>query len=152
MLLLQLYIHERRYALNTRHVVEIVPQVNLEPISRSPSYLVGRMNYRGQPVSVIDLRQLIEQEPAREALQTRIIICSFVEGEKEHLVGLLAERVTSTLRAEKKDFHEGSLQSCAVDFLDGIFQDERGSVQGIDFVRMLKRVRNELCVAEIQDE
>ena len=47
-----------RYGLDTRRVVRVLPQLELKEIPQAPGWVAGLMNYRGQPVPVIDLAML----------------------------------------------------------------------------------------------
>jgi chemotaxis signal transduction protein len=148
MLMLQFYINDKRLVLDTQHIVEVLPQVHLEPIPRSPDYLIGRMNYRGQPVSVVDLARLMDGETCIDTLQTRMILCQYDDAGEVTLLALLAERVINTLRVTAEDFVQEGLQHLSIDWLDGILPDPKGGIQAVHFPRLLKRVLSELRKGE----
>jgi len=99
MLLLIFEVGDGRYALAASQLVEIVPLVNLDKIPIAPDFVAGLMNYRGDPVPVVDLCRLLRRGTCEQKLSTRIIIIHypFVSG-KSHLLGLIAERVTKTIK------------------------------------------------------
>ncbi|HKI18776.1 MAG TPA: chemotaxis protein CheW [Isosphaeraceae bacterium] len=45
-----------RYAIETRYVREIVPLADFTPVPRSPAFLFGVINLRGEVLAVFDLR------------------------------------------------------------------------------------------------
>jgi len=66
-----------RYALDTSHVVEVVPRVELWQIPKAPAYVAGVLRYRGQLVSVLDLCQLMHGQPCPVRLSTRILLVHY---------------------------------------------------------------------------
>ena len=67
--------------------------------------MAGLFNYRGAPVPVIDLSQLTLGRPAARRLSTRIVLVHYPdESGGTHLLGLIAERATQTVRHEPSDF------------------------------------------------
>src|SRR6266446_2034582 len=92
-----------RYALDAGRVVEIVPLVSLKQVPKAPKGLAGIFNYRGRPVPAVDLCDLALDRPASQRLSTRIIIvnCQTPDG-ASHLLGLIAEQATQTLRKSAK--------------------------------------------------
>src|SRR5213076_2454555 len=100
MLFLLFQLGNDRYALKASDVVEIVPLVALKELPQAPKGVAGIFNYRGRPVPAIDLCSLTLGHSARERLSTRIIIVNFPDAGANHLVGLVAEKATATLRKD----------------------------------------------------
>src|SRR5215472_1275232 len=100
MLFLLFQVGSDRYALEARHVVEVVPLLSLQRIPQAPLGVAGVFNYRGQPVPAVDLSQLTLGKPAEQCLSTRIIIVNYPDRDgRTHLLGLIAERATEMFRA-----------------------------------------------------
>jgi chemotaxis signal transduction protein len=74
MLMLLFQAGNRRYALNSQIVVEVLPWASLYPATGSHSAIAGLLNYHSQLVSVIDLGQLIHQSPSQPNYGSRIIL------------------------------------------------------------------------------
>jgi chemotaxis-related protein WspB len=74
MLLLTFRAAENLYAIDVRHVVEVVPRIKLRRLPHAPAFLAGVFDYRGAVVPVIDLGTLLGSESCRDRLSTRIIL------------------------------------------------------------------------------
>src|SRR2546428_13186312 len=94
-----------RYVLDVGQVAEVLPLVSLKQIPQAPSAVAGIFDFRGDPVPGVDLSQMAMERPAQRRLRTRIILAHFPDGNGEkHLLGLVVEKVTETIRAEPADF------------------------------------------------
>src|SRR5690242_18803894 len=111
MLFLLFQLGNDRYALKASDVVEIVPLVALKELPQAPKGVAGLFNYRGQPIPAIDLCHLTVGHSASERLSTRIIIINYPDQNgKNHLVGLIAENATETLRKDPEQFADSGLR------------------------------------------
>jgi len=138
MLFVLFHLGTERYALEASHVVEVVPLLMLKPVPQSPPGLAGMFIYRGRPVPALDLCQITLGRPARAHLSTRIVIVRHgANPDREQLVGLIAERVTETLRREPEDFRSGSVELGAVPFLGPILTDTQGVIQLISTEKLM---------------
>lgn len=91
-----------RYAIDSRHVSEVLPQANLQRLTGSPPWLAGLLIFRGTTAPVMDLAQLTGGMPCPNRLSARIIILQLeVEGMSRRF-GVLAEQVS--LREVRDDF------------------------------------------------
>src|SRR5919201_580300 len=105
MLFLLFQLDENRYALDAGQVAEVLPLVDIKQIPQAPRAVAGIFNYRGGPLAGVELTQLTVARPAQKRLSTRIVLVHYLDdnGEKR-LLGLIAEKVTETLRREPADF------------------------------------------------
>jgi chemotaxis-related protein WspB len=146
MLVLLFNLGTERYALEAKEVVEIVPMVPLRPLRQTPPFVVGLFPCRGEVVPVVDLRQLICQEPCLERLSTRIIVvrCPVENGETP-LLGLLAERVTEAALLQDAEFKGEALAVQDAPYLGRVALANGELVQMIRLSRILsKTVRDSL--------
>jgi chemotaxis-related protein WspB len=91
MLFLLFQLGDDRYALDTGRVAEVLPLVAITPIPKAPTGVAGLFNYHGAPVPAIDLSQLTMGRPARNRMNTRIVLVHYPDGRgKTHLLGLIA--------------------------------------------------------------
>jgi chemotaxis-related protein WspB len=133
MLFLLFQLGEDRYALDTGRVVEVLPLVAITPIPKAPAGVAGLFNYHGAPVPAIDLSQLTMGRPARNRLNTRIVLVHYPDGRgKTHLLGLIAEKVTETVRRDPADFVASGVTSDRAPYLGPVATDARGVMQWID--------------------
>lgn len=132
MLMLILSVGDNLYALDTAHVVEVIPRVNLRQLHQVPEYVAGLFNYRGAIVPVIDLCQLIQNHPSRSYLSTRIIMVNYVgKDNTKRWLGLMAERVTETLNKPDKDLVDTEVVLNEAPYLGEMMMDEKGMIQRI---------------------
>src|SRR5580704_10118120 len=138
MLFLLFQLGQDRYALDTSRVAEVLPLVDITRIPQAPPGVAGLFNYRGVPVPVIDLSQLTIGRPAKSRLNTRIVLVHYPDGAGgTRLLGLIAEKVTETLRRGKADFVATGVTSDRVPYLGPVATDARGLMQWIDVESLL---------------
>lgn len=76
------------HAVATAQVQEVVRMVAMSAIPGAPAWVAGRVNFRGRPIVVIDLRQRLGFPASDYGLATPIIIARTSTGET---VGLVAD-------------------------------------------------------------
>ncbi len=138
MLFLLFHVGDNIYALETSHVVEVIPIVILRKVNRAPDYMAGLFNYRGVIVPVLDLSYLIKGTPSRFYLSTRIIILNYPSGNKtvQH-IGLIAEQVTETLNKPNSELVDLGIYVQEAPYLGEIMMDEKGMIQCIKLEQLL---------------
>lgn len=142
MLLLLFYVGNELYALDSSQVVEIIPRVLLRKVNYSPNYVAGVFNYRGTIVPVIDLCHLIQGHPSRSHLSTRIVMVSYQKDGVARCMGLMAERVTETLRKSDAELaNAGTQLDDSPPYLGEMIMDEKG---------MIQRIRLEFLLSDTQ--
>ena len=67
-------VDNKKYAIETRNVLEIVKVMQLENSYRMPSYILGMIEYDRKPVGVIDLREVFNKERIVYDLSAKIIV------------------------------------------------------------------------------
>lgn len=131
MLLLIFHVGKERYGLDSRRVIEVVPKVALKPVPHTPQYVAGLFNYRGRIVPVVDLSALIADTPCGALLSTRIILVDYPGVDRRHILGLLAERVTETLKCREEDFNPPGIATSEGPYLGDLLVDDEGMIQRI---------------------
>lgn len=133
MLILLFYIGEVMYTVKCERVREIAPMVMLKEVPHTPDFFAGYFNYRGDIVPVIDLCQLVQGQPCRMRLSTRIILVDYAGKNGEtHILGLVAERVTETVRKPDNIFVAPGIRSDYAPYLGGIVREKNKMIQYID--------------------
>jgi chemotaxis-related protein WspB len=172
MLLLTLKAGANRYAIDVARVIELVPRVELRKIPHAPPFLAGLLGYRGKVIPVIDLGLLLESEPSRDCLSTRIIVVNdapvdFNRGSdasdrasesRQHtpadsasdmsLLGLIGEQVSDLTDVKPEQFLPAPVQLAQVPFLSAIVQTKDGMVQLI----AVERIRESSLGRHILDQ
>jgi chemotaxis-related protein WspB len=137
MLFLLFKLGKDRYALEASHVVEVVPLLELKKLPHAPKGFAGIFNYRGRPIPAIDLCELTLGQPARERLSTRIIMIeTATEDGVKHLVGLIAEEATETLRKDPKLFVDAGVRMSGAPYLGPVLMEGNGTIQWVHEERL----------------
>jgi chemotaxis-related protein WspB len=138
MLLVRFQLGPHRYALDATRIVEIVPLLALRRGPQSPRGVAGHFVYHGQPVPALDLCELTLGRPAVEHLSTRILIVHHHQSAgRSQLIGLIAERVTGTLRREAKELVAADSTLAPAPFLGALVLDDQGVIQLLDAQKLL---------------
>jgi len=138
MLFLLFQLNQDRYVLSIAQVVEVLPLVDLKEIPQSPPGVAGLFNYRGEPVPVVDVCEMLLQRPARRILSTRLVLVRHPDGNGgERLLGLIVEKAIRTLRREPGDFTESGVANDQAPCLGPVATDEQGVIQWVDPRKLL---------------
>jgi chemotaxis-related protein WspB len=138
MLFLLFQLGKERYALQASRVVEVVPLLELKQLPQAPKGVAGIFNYRGTPVPAVDLSALTLGQPASERYSTRIVIVNYPDDRgTNHLLGLIAECATETLRKDPNEFIDSGVRLSEAPYLGPILMDTKSPIQWIYEQRLL---------------
>ena len=138
MLFILFQLGSERYALDASQVIAVLPRLDMKAIPHAPPAVAGLCNFRGAPVPVIDLSELALGRPSANRLSTRIVLVHLPDpAGQSHLLGLLAERATETLRRDPADFVPAGVSVDAASYLGPVTADARGLIQRIEVQRLL---------------
>ncbi len=144
MLFLLFQIGRERYALETANILEVVPLLTVKQLPGAPPGVAGIINYRGRPVPVLDLSEVLAGRVAEARFSTRIVM---VRMQDEHrgtqCLGLIVENATSVLQQRAESFVNPGVNLLAAPYLGPVLMDERGSIQWIHEQRLLPDVVKE---------
>jgi len=133
MLFLVFQLGKDRYAIEARQVIEVLHLVNLKQIPQAPAGVAGVFDYHGASVPLIDLAELALGQPSRRWMSTRIVLVKYGGSPAEmHMLGLLAEQATGTLRRDEADFSDAGLAVSDTPYLGNVTTDTTGIVQRIE--------------------
>ena len=149
MLFLVFQLGKDRYAIEAHQVIEVLHLVNLKQIPQAPAGVAGIFDYHGASVPLIDLAELALGKPSRRWMSTRIILVKYARPLGEtHMLGLLAEQATETLRRDEEDFSDAGLAVSDTPYLGNVTTDARGIVQRIEIPNLLSESVRTLLFAE----
>jgi chemotaxis-related protein WspB len=152
MLFLLFQLGNDRYAIEASRVVEVVPLLELKKIPHAPRGIAGIFNYRGSPVPALDLCEVATESSARERLSTRIIIIRHRPASgAEHLLGIIAEKATETLRKNPGDFVDSGLRITGAPYLGPVLMDPNGAIQWINEQHLFPKDFRELIALNSND-
>ena len=138
MLYLLLRMGTERYALEARRIVEVVPLVTIKPLPHTPACVAGLVDYRGTWVPVIDLCQLTSGKDCANHLTTRIVLVQYPAGAAQtHILGLLAEQVTETVKFKDADFQCSGLQVPEAPYLGHVVKAANVTAQRLEIEHLL---------------
>jgi len=112
---------DERYALETRHVWEVVRFTEFTPLPGAPPFVVGIMNLRGAILAIIDLRKFFDL-PSQEATPLSRILVLGHEGPE---FGVLADATYEVTLLRVKEIYEppGSVAGIGREYLAGVTQN-----------------------------
>ena len=132
MLYLLFTLGSNRYALDAHQIAEILPLAMLKEVPAAPPWVAGLLPHRGQTVPVIDLNALAVGRPAQQLMSTRLVLVHYPEpGPESHLLGILVEQATGTLRCPAEDFTDPGLQVGNAPWLGPVKDDAGGMIQWV---------------------
>lgn len=116
---LELILRERAYAIEIRHVLEIVVMQPLTPVHDAPPWVKGLMNLRGHVVPLVDASERIGLEPRPYDDRTCIIVLQI--GDEE--VGLVVDRVRRVIDLPRRVFEGESESKRQAHHVRGVWRD-----------------------------
>jgi chemotaxis-related protein WspB len=149
MLLIMCNAGENRYAIDSRHVSEVLPQVNLHRLTGSPPWLAGMLIYRGAATPVVDLTQLTEGMPCPNRLSSRIVVLQTELRGIPRRFGVLAERVG--LREMLADRGEPGRETAGPAALGKLGLDDQGIFQLVDIALLLPEDRQAILFPTVEE-
>jgi chemotaxis-related protein WspB len=130
----------QRYAIATRHVVEVVPAVAPRPMAHATAWIRGLMNFRGRLIPLIDAAVLMGTESGEPRMANRILVVRVMQKPDDNKsIGLLVEQVVGVddLDFKNSSTHPG-LNVPDTEYLGSVAQTDAGMVQLLEPARILK--------------
>lgn len=118
-------------------IQEVLEYRKVTAVPRTPDYMLGVINLRGQVVPVVDLRQLFAMPVSKPTVDSCIIIVKIpIEGE-ETALGILADKVKEVVEFNKSELKAPPRIGNKVDsqFIYGMLQHEE------EFIILLRLTR-----------
>ena len=127
------------YAIEARHVVEVLPLVAARAVPHQPPHVLGVFTYRGSLVPLVDLGRLLAGRPPEERLGTRVIVVEPPAGPASaaRRLGLVAERVISVSDAGRVDASLPALDPAGAPWLGPLLRLAGGTLQMLDVGHIL---------------
>jgi purine-binding chemotaxis protein CheW len=90
------------YGLEILKVREIIGFMEITAVPRTPGYVKGVINLRGQVISVVDLRAKFDMEAMEKTDETCIIVVEIQTGDGGKLsMGIIVDRVSEVLDIDR---------------------------------------------------
>ncbi len=108
---------DEEYAIPILSIQEIIKPIEYTRIPRTPSYVLGAFNLRGNVIPLIDLRMKFNLPKKEEDQNTRYIVMK----DGENIAGFVIDRLTEAVRLKKS----------AIDPTPETLQKDQGMIYGI---------------------
>jgi purine-binding chemotaxis protein CheW len=135
---------KEEYGLEILKVREIIGWMDITALPRTPDYVKGVVNLRGQVIVVIDLRTKFVMEAVAKTDQTCIIVVEIAHQGRKLSTGLIVDRVSEVLEIPSENIEDAPTFGAAIatDFILGM-----GKVG--EAVKILLNIDKVLDTAEI---
>lgn len=143
-------LHRQDYAIATRHVVRVLPDMTLTALPRTPAFIAGVMNYRGVPVPVIDLAHANTRQGGKAgqdtaghadtaaAFDTRIILVDHRQATGPlRMLGLRAQHVVGIRTIDPGAIMQTGVHDPHSPFLGRVVADQQPMLQLIDLAHLV---------------
>lgn len=141
------------YLLDATQVVQVLPLVGIKRIPRTLAGVAGVFNYRGASVPVVDLSDLATGEPAVRNLSTRLILVRYPDRTaRERLLGVIAEKVTQTVKHELADFVAPGIASDAASYLGSVCTAGGRLLQRVEVHKLLTADVSEALFRQVEED
>lgn len=147
MFLLLFHVGKNAYAIDTRHILRIVPQVELKKIPSMPPYFAGLLNLGGKAIPVVDFCQLIEKRPAENILSSRIILLKDPEDKSERVLGVLGEHIKDFIEVKKDQFNPTDFSVIPYPFLNRVLSKDGEMIQFLDLEQFFQFLSTDVFFA-----
>lgn len=137
MVALLVHLGADQYAIDVRHVVEVLPYVDVKAVPQCPAAVLGMLNFHGVPVKVVDLCMQAVGVATRRQFDSRIVLvhAGTSESGTARLLGLAVEQATSTIKCLESDFHDPGVRGAT--YLGRVMQRDGKIIQLIDPAQVL---------------
>lgn len=124
------YVGDMLLGIDICEVREINRQLDITPIPRSPEYVRGVINLRGEVATVIDLRTVLGMEFAEETRDSRNLIVNVCN----ESIGLWVDRLSDILTLKTEDISPVPSNVAGIDgrFFTGVYTMESEIVLLLD--------------------
>lgn len=123
------------FAVEVTQVREIMRMEEITRMPKSPSFVEGIINLRGQIIAVIDLAKRLNLQSGEQTGETRIIV---VEADQIK-VGMIVDSVSEVLRvsSEAIEVTPTLAAEVAVDYLQGVVKQDNRLIILLDLTKVL---------------
>ena len=97
---------KEEYAVEILKVREIIGFMDITGVPRTPAYVRGVINLRGQVIAVMDLRAKFDMETAQASEQTCIIVVEIKQQGRKLSTGIIVDRVSEVLNIPESSIEE----------------------------------------------
>ena len=151
MLYLIIELSNNYYALNSKEILEIIPNIILTDVSNSPDFVSGIFNYRGTTVPVLDLSIMTGGKKTTNKLSSKILIVNYNPIKNvEKIIGLLCENILGTKNIENSEIESNGLNIEDAQFLSNVYNSKDSMIQLINVNKLLTKEAEKVLFTEME--
>lgn len=145
---LAFYLNEKNYAFQILKVNEVIVLPEITPMPKTPTYMKGVINLRGQIIPIIDLRAALNMEVAEYGKQTCVIIVKMQVQSYEKMVGFIVDCVSEVFEIDSANIERPPNygENLDDDFLRGIGKVKDKIIMLLDIDKILSKNDSEALV------
>lgn len=98
-------LEDKEYAINSTAVEEIIKKMDSTVVPKSPAWIEGLINLRGNVVPLVNLSKLLHREDNQ--CYTNIVIIKNQDGK----IGILVNEIKEVRKINDEDIEKGSIES-----------------------------------------
>ncbi|MEW6266508.1 MAG: chemotaxis protein CheW [Thermodesulfobacteriota bacterium] len=98
--LVTFFLDEDEYGIDVNQVIEVNRDLIWTPVPGARPYVRGAANLRGQIVTVLDIRRILNYEERPEDLANTVIVVT----SRNELVGILVDRIADVIMADQQNY------------------------------------------------
>lgn len=127
---------EERFGIDSLKITTIDRMKTITRVPKTPVFVKGVINLRGDIIPVMDLRAKFNLPPVEETEETRIIILKL----EEISIGVIVDQVLQTIQLSGEDIENTSslINSAAAEYISGIGKVSGEIVTLINFEKLVK--------------
>lgn len=127
---------EERFGIDSLKITTIDRMKTITRVPKTPEYIKGVINLRGDIIPVMDLRSKFNLPPVEETEETRIIILKL----EEISIGVIVDQVLQTIQLGGEAIENASslINSAASDYIFGIGKVDNEIVTLLNFEKLVK--------------
>lgn len=147
---LAFYLNEKNYAFQILKVNEVIQLPEITPIPKTPEYVKGIINLRGQIIPIIDLRLALKMDKTEYDKQTCVIIVKMKVGNIEKMIGFIVDCVSEVFEIEAAniDVPPNFGERLNNDFLKGIGKVKDKIVMLLDIDKILTKRDKDIFITD----
>ncbi|MCX7922397.1 MAG: chemotaxis protein CheW [Clostridia bacterium] len=129
------------YGLDTLKITTIVRMMTITRVPKTPSFIKGVINLRGDIIPVMDLRKRFNLSESEETEDTRIIIIKI----DEILIGVMVDAVVEVLHLTEESIENVTnfTNDLSMDYIFGVGKVDNRIVTLLNFEKLIKFSNNE---------
>jgi len=93
---LTFYLEDEVYGVHISDVKEIIAMMKITPVPKTPKFIHGVMNLRGNIIPVVDMRQKFDMPSIPPQMYTAIVIIKL----EEKLIGFIVDKVEEVINVD----------------------------------------------------